>query len=231
VSTLGIAGKGGWSRMAATLEERAGQARRFVLDTPGNRFATDRAHRDRQLLAAVRNRFPEIVEELGEAAILALTREIQGGACSWCAAAQIAGHDLEATPARLAALGSMCSDCRRRRDAAESAGSESAHLRELSEAGLSLAAAGRLRTPQAIRKQAEGIRRLREAPPPMAPTGMLWTGSKQPAEVSRALTAALAATDRRPVPSPPSSIRQRVADPPWYQRRPVPWPPDARRVR
>jgi hypothetical protein len=220
------------SRLGTTPEGRAGQVRLFVLNTPGSRFASDRVHRDRLLLAAVRNRFPEMVEELGEAAILALTRDLGPGACSWCAAAQIAGHDLEETPARRAALGSMCANgpdsCRGRRDAAESANAESAHLRELSEAGLSLAAAGRLRTPQAIRRQAEGIRRLREAPPPLVATGMLWAGDKQPVEVSRALTAALAAADRRPAPNPPPSIRHRVPDPPWYKRRPVRWPADAR---
>jgi hypothetical protein len=77
-------------RMRGTSEQHASQLRRFILNVPAGSFTSDRARRDRQLLAAIHGRFPEMVEELGAACVLALTRALEDGACSWCAAAQIA---------------------------------------------------------------------------------------------------------------------------------------------
>lgn len=227
---LGLAGRSGWGRMAATPEDQAGQLRQFLLS---GRIASmtlaDGADRDRQVLGLVGARYPKAVEALGRPSILALTRTLGPGTCSWCAAATIAAGNHEPAPdlgsaAHRALLGNPCRRCLTRYQARKAAAAERAHLGELQASGLYPAAAGRLRTSEEIRRQAAGIQRLRQNPLPPAPTGMLWTGSTQPPEVTAALTAALAATDRRATTAnPPPALRKRVPPPSYWRPNPS-WP-------
>ena len=196
MTTLGISGRNGWGRMKATDAEVAGQLRQFLLSGKvSSATLADNADRDRQVLGLVGARFPKAVALLGRPSILALARTLGGGTCSWCAAAMIAAGDQEPAPdldsaAQRALLGSPCARCQRHHAAAKVADRERGHVGEVLDAGLNLAAAGRLRSSAEIRRQAEGIRRLREARPAPAPTGVLSTGP-EPASVRRAVTAAL----------------------------------------
>ena len=226
---LGLAGQSGWPRMKAPETEVAGQLRQFLLSGKvASTTVTDGANRDRQVLGLVGARFPKALAAFGRPALLALTRTLGPGACSWCAASLIAAGDHEPAPSldsapHRALLGSSCRRCAGRHERTKVAAREASHLDQVVAAGLRPQAAARLRTAEQVQRHAAGIQRLKENPPPPAPTGVLWTGGGEPAEVTRALTAALAAADRRPVPNPPPSIRHRAPDPPWYRRRPIRW--------
>jgi hypothetical protein len=151
---------------------------------------------------------PAALAVLPRVAVAALTKNPPSPGCHWCAVAvQVRlSFGAETEPPRdelmLKVLGQPCSRCRVRHDMAESAAAEREHLAEVAAASLSPAAAGRLRTREQIRRQVEGIKRLREtrpAPPP---------------------TRAIAAAGGR-----------RVPDPAYFQRRPIRWPAEARGVR
>ena len=207
--------------MKATETEQAGQLRLFLLSGKvASTTVTGGANRDRQVLGLVGAQFPKALAAFGRPALLALTRALGPGTCSWCAAAMIAagGHEpapsLDSAPHR-ALLGSPCRRCATRHERAKVAAREADHLDQVVAAGLRPHAAARLRSSAEVKRHAHAIQRLRENPPPPAPTGTLWTGSTQPAEVTRALTAALAA-GRRPVPNPPPSIAHKVPAPSYY---------------
>lgn len=162
---------------------------------------------------------PAALAVLPRVAVAALTKIPPSPGCHWCAVGiQVRlSFSAETEPPRdelmLKVLGQPCSRCQVRHDMAEAFAAEREHLDEVAAAGLNPAAAGRLRTHEEIRRQAEGIKRLRESPPPRVATGMLWTGP-QPASVRRAVTAAL---------GPPA--------PSYYRPKPTHWPADARRVK
>jgi hypothetical protein len=203
---LGIAGKSGWPRMKATETEVAGQLRQFLLSGKvSNTTVTDGANHDRQVLGLVGAQFPKAVAALGCPSILALTRALGPGTCSWCAAAMIAAGDHEPAPdldsaAHRALLGTPCRRCLTRHQATQVADREASHLDQVVAAGLRPQAAARLRTSAEVQRHAAAVRKLAQSPRPVAPTGVMWSANQpQPESVTAALTAALG--PRPPVPS------------------------------
>jgi hypothetical protein len=222
VSTLGISGRNGWGRMQATPEEEAGQLRQFLLSSKvSSTTLADGADRDRQVLGLVGARFPKALASFGRPSILALTRALGPGMCSWCAASVMAAGSHEPAPdldsaAHRALLGSPCTRCQTRHQAAKVADRERAHLDQVVASGLRPQAAARLRTIEQVQRHAAAIQKLQQDPPPVAPTGMLWAAGPEPPEVIAALTAA---------------ARRQPPDPAYYRPRPTRWPADARWAR
>jgi hypothetical protein len=204
--------------MATTFEDQAGRLRQFLLSGKiASTTVTGGANRDRQVLGLVGARFPKAIEALGRPSILALTRSLGPGTCSWCAAAMIAAGGHEPAPsldsaAHRALLGNPCRSCAGRHERRKVAAREAEHVDQITAAGLKLSAAGRIRSPELARLLAAEIEALRRAEPPgrteppqhaipprrpAAATGLIWAGEEPPA-----VTAALqAAAYRRPAAS------------------------------
>jgi hypothetical protein len=90
----------------------AHRVRRYVRD-PARVWAArrDPAERDRQVLQAVRVRFPDAADLFGQAAVLASALVADGAGCRWCHAAA-GGRGLPpATEAVLELLGPPCLGC------------------------------------------------------------------------------------------------------------------------
>lgn len=151
------------SRITPT-DEELGQLVRRAAWAAASRTSTTGAARDQVVIAAVKAQYPKAMELLDEATILASTRNLGPKACSWCAAAQIAGHDLEVTPARRAALGSMCGRCRGRLEARKVAQREAAHIKAVTAAGLKPEAASRYRSAKLAQRVAAEVETLKRAP-------------------------------------------------------------------
>jgi hypothetical protein len=181
-------------------------------------------------LYLLRVKLPAAWAVLPRSAVAGLTRQPPAGGCSWCVATVHAALSFGADPApepnphTAAFLGSMCGRCQQRHRVAEVATRERAHVDQLVAAGLTPAAARRLRTPGQVQAQAAAIRKLEQARRPAA-TGIIWpAGQPQPVAVSAAVTAAL----RSRPPSPPTrfawghrgvpvaAARRGVPDPPYY---------------
>jgi hypothetical protein len=89
----------------------AGQQLQQALRKAASRYTSDKA-----VLASVRSSFPKTAVQFTDSALLAVTRELAAGACSWCAyrqGAALAGEALaRPTPALNGLLGSRCGRCK-----------------------------------------------------------------------------------------------------------------------
>jgi predicted transcriptional regulator len=131
----------------------------------------------------LRPRVPMSAALLSRAAIGALTRPVPPDGCSWCTARLLSATSFGAweppTDDDLyrAFLGSKCRRCRLAFEAAEVADRERQHTADLVAAGLTPAAAGRVRSPEQVRAQVAAVRRVEQAQPTRrgpAPTGVIW---------------------------------------------------------
>lgn len=213
------AGRQRGGRVAAT-DVELGRLVRAAAWSAASRTSTTGASRDQAVLTSIKANYPRALATFGRPALLALTRNLGPGACSWCAAAVLAAGDQEPAPdldsaAHRALLGRPCARCQRRHAAGKVADRERSHLAEITAAGLNPAAAARLRSSEEVQRHARAVERLKQAQPAPAPTGIMWPASQpEPPEVTAALTAAVGR--RPPTPS-------------YYQPRPIRWPADARR--
>jgi hypothetical protein len=172
-------------RRKTTAADRASKIRAFLLnEIPGSTSAAG-AHRDAMILARVEASFPGAVVAFGRSALLALTRSLEGGTCSWCAASLIAaGQEPRpdpTNPAMQQLLGTPCRRCSVRHEMGKVAQRERSHLEQITAAGLRPAAAARARTPQQVAALAAAVKKTERARPPVAPTGFLWVAGKEPA--------------------------------------------------
>jgi hypothetical protein len=131
----------------------------------------------------LRPRVPMSAALLSRAAIGALTRPVPPDGCSWCTARLLSATSFGAweppTDDDLyrAFLGSKCRRCRLAFEADLVAERERQHLDQVVAAGLTPAAAGRIRSPEQVRAQVAAVRRVEQAQPTRrgpAPTGVIW---------------------------------------------------------
>jgi hypothetical protein len=131
----------------------------------------------------LKTRVPMAAAVLSRAAIGALTRPVPPGGCSWCTARLLSATSLGAWEPPTdddmyrAFLGSKCRRCRLAFEADLVAERERQHLDQVVAAGLTPAAAGRIRSPEQLRAQVAAVRRLEQAGPRSggpAPTGVIW---------------------------------------------------------
>ena len=132
--------------------------------------ATPGPNRDQTVLAAINASHPRAVATFGRASLLALTRDLGPGVCSWCAATVLAAGGQEPAPSlssesHQALLGRPCQPCQRRHARAQARAREARHVEEVTAAGLSVAAAGRIRDAGFARQLGAEIERLRAAEP------------------------------------------------------------------
>jgi hypothetical protein len=94
---------------------------------------------DKQALALVKTQYRRALPAFGEAPIMALTRRLSPGACSWCACRILcAAGDTplpKPTAGLRALLGSQCSRCKVAFDVPAIAEQEDAYVRSLEAAG------------------------------------------------------------------------------------------------
>jgi hypothetical protein len=131
------------------------------------RTSTVGAARDQVIAATVYNHHPRAKGQFPEWMLAAVTRQLEAGACTWCAAALLAAANGEPpprpTPANYGLLGSACGRCRIRFRAALVARRESAHGRALTAAGFRPEAVGRLRTPEQVAEYTAHLQALTNA--------------------------------------------------------------------
>jgi hypothetical protein len=141
-------------------------------------------------------RLPMVAALLSRAAIVALTRPVPLGGCSWCLAAFYSATSFgaweppEDDDLYRSFLGSKCGRCRVAFQAVEVANREREHTDQLVAAGLAPVAARRIRSAEELQAQVAAIRRLEQARPPQgpAPNGVIWPAGQEPAGVTAALT-------------------------------------------
>jgi hypothetical protein len=184
-----------------TPEDLAVQVRQWMLNEAPSTLVADGADRDTMVLGRVEGRFPGAKAAFGRGPILALTRNLEAGTCSWCAAAVIASGQEPlpdpAGPALQRLLGTPCRRCRVRHEMGQIVDRERGHLQQITAAGLRPAAASRARTPQQVQALAAAVKKLEKARPPVAPTGVLWAADQgEPTGLTAAARAA--ARRRRP---------------------------------
>jgi hypothetical protein len=178
------AGRPRTGRMQPTGPELGAQVRaalwRFYAST-----RTQGVARDRLGIAMVRSQFPATRGLFSDAALTAVLREPERGACSWDAYRDLAHERGEAppvpSPALFGLLGSQCGGCRTHFAAQAVAERERPHVAALVAAGFKPEASGSLRSAKQVAAAKASLDSLTNAKLPPRATGAIWAAGKTPA--------------------------------------------------
>jgi hypothetical protein len=172
MTSIAFAGRSGRQSMQPSDVALARQVRQAVQQLAGRSRLTGDAL-DRQALALVKTQYRRAIDLLGTEVVIALTRRLDPGACSWCKVRELCKNNRkplpQPAPTLRAALGSQCPRCEVAWNAAAVAEREQPHVDGLVSAGFKPQASGNLRSAEQIadyRRRLDALDRAKLPPRP-----------------------------------------------------------------